>query len=75
MDVLTTTRAVVELKADEDIHLPPQGLDYWSRVKWHQAREEFPKFGMVWPDCPVCLGSGERGRPTTHVQRIFTAGR
>jgi hypothetical protein len=49
LDVLTTTRdgrlAVVELKADEDIHLPLQGLDYWSRVAWHHARAEFPRFG------------------------------
>jgi hypothetical protein len=49
LDVLTTTRegrlAVVELKADEDIHLPLQGLDYWSRVAWHHTREEFPRFG------------------------------
>jgi len=49
LDVLTTTRdgrlAVVELKADEDIHLPLQGLDYWSRVQWHHSREEFPRFG------------------------------
>jgi len=49
IDVLTTTRegrlAVVELKADEDIHLPLQGLDYWARVEWHHARGEFPKFG------------------------------
>ena len=49
LDVLTTTRdgrlAVVELKADEDIHLPLQGLDYWSRVEWHRARGEFPRFG------------------------------
>lgn len=49
IDVLTATRegrlAVVELKADEDIHLPLQGLDYWSRVEWHQARGEFQKFG------------------------------
>ena len=49
IDVLTTTRdgrlAVVELKADEDIHLPMQGLDYWSRVEWHHARGEFPRFG------------------------------
>ena len=37
--------AVVELKADEDIHLPLQGLDYWSRVEWHHARGEFLKFG------------------------------
>ena len=45
IDVLTVTRegrlAVVELKADEDIHLPLQGLDYWSRVAWHHARGEF----------------------------------
>jgi hypothetical protein len=49
IDVLTVTRdgrlAVVELKADEDIHLPLQGLDYWSRVAWHHARGEFQKFG------------------------------
>ncbi len=53
LDVLTTTRdgrlAVVELKADEDIHLPLQGLDYWSRVEWHHARGEFPRFGYF-PD-------------------------
>ncbi len=49
IDVLTVTRegrlAVVELKADEDIHLPMQGLDYWSRVAWHHARDEFRLFG------------------------------
>ncbi len=49
IDVLTTTHAgrlaVVELKADEDIHLPLQGLDYWSRVEWHHRSGEFPRFG------------------------------
>jgi hypothetical protein len=49
VDVLTTTRAgrlaLVELKTDEDIHLPLQGLDYWSRVDWHHARGEFSRFG------------------------------
>ena len=49
IDVLTTTRdarlAVVELKADEDIHLPLQGLDYWARVRWHHQRREFQQFG------------------------------
>jgi hypothetical protein len=49
IDVLTATHegrlAVVELKADEDIHLPLQGLDYWARVEWHNARGEFPRFG------------------------------
>ncbi len=49
IDVLTATRdgrlAVVELKADEDIHLPLQGIDYWSRVAWHHSRGEFQQFG------------------------------
>jgi hypothetical protein len=47
--VLAVTRegrlAVLELKADEDIHLPLQGIDYWARVAWHHARGEFQKFG------------------------------
>ena len=49
IDVLTATRegrlAVLELKAEEDIHLPLQGLDYWARVSWHHARGEFQKYG------------------------------
>jgi hypothetical protein len=49
VDVLASTRegrlAILELKADEDIHLPLQGLDYWSRVNWHHSRGEFTKFG------------------------------
>ncbi len=49
IDVLTLTRegrlAVLELKADEDIHLPLQGIDYWARVEWHHGRGEFLKFG------------------------------
>lgn len=49
IDVLTTSvggrLAVLELKADEDIHLPLQGLDYWSRVVWHHRRGEFQRFG------------------------------
>jgi hypothetical protein len=53
IDVLTITRngrlGVIELKADEDIHLPLQGLDYWSRVDWHRSRGEFPRFGYF-PD-------------------------
>jgi len=49
IDVLAMTHgnrlAVIELKADEDIHLPLQGVDYWARVEWHRSREEFAKFG------------------------------
>jgi hypothetical protein len=30
--------AVIELKADEDLHLALQGLDYWIRVRWHHRQ-------------------------------------
>ena len=49
IDVLTCTRdgrlAVLELKADEDMHLALQGLDYWARVLWHHNRGEFQQHG------------------------------
>lgn len=49
LDVLSCTLdgrlAVLELKADEDIHLPLQGLDYWVRVRWHQQHGEFARNG------------------------------
>ena len=49
IDVLTVTRegrlAVLELKANEDIHLPLQGIDYWARVAWHHSQDDFQKFG------------------------------
>lgn len=64
IDVLAVTRdgrlAVLELKADEDIHLPLQGIDYWARVAWHHQRGEFRKFGYfagreLSPDPPVLM--------------------
>jgi hypothetical protein len=49
MDLLCVTRdarlAVLELKASEDIHLVLQAVDYWQRVCWHQARQEFSRYG------------------------------
>jgi hypothetical protein len=49
IDVLAATRdgrlTVLELKAEGDIHLPLQGVDYWARVHWHQARGEFTRSG------------------------------
>jgi hypothetical protein len=64
VDVLSCTRdgrlAVLELKADEDIHLPLQGLDYWARVRWHQSRDEFRRFGYfpgreLGPQAPLLM--------------------
>lgn len=49
IDVLAATRegrlTVTELKADEDIQLPMQGLDYWARVAWHHERGELQRYG------------------------------
>jgi hypothetical protein len=49
IDLLTMTNegrlAVLELKIDEDIDLPLQGLDYWLRVRWHHLRQEFQAKG------------------------------
>ncbi len=42
LDLLTVTSggrlAILELKADEDLHFPLQGLDYWIRVHWLQQQ-------------------------------------
>lgn len=44
LDLLTMDRngrlMVVELKAEDDLHLPLQGLDYWIRVYWLNAQRE-----------------------------------
>jgi hypothetical protein len=63
LDLLGVTNdgrlAVIELKADEDLHLALQGLDYWVRVRWHHLQNpdhvsglgEFQRhgyFGGVW---------------------------
>lgn len=64
IDILATTTearlAVIELKADEDIHLPLQGVDYWSRVAWHQSRSELTQAGYfpgreISPQKPLLL--------------------
>jgi hypothetical protein len=45
IDLLAVDRdgrlAVIEVKAEQDIHLPLQALDYWMRVKWHLDRGDF----------------------------------
>jgi hypothetical protein len=49
LDVLASTidgrLAILELKADDDIHLALQGLDYWARVRWHQQNGGFIRNG------------------------------
>lgn len=49
LDLLTVNRqgrlAVLELKADDDLHLPLQALDYWSRVRRLHRDGEIKKRG------------------------------
>jgi len=49
IDLLSVTRAgrlvVLEIKADEDLHLPLQGLDYWIRVRRVHADGDLDQHG------------------------------
>jgi hypothetical protein len=49
LDLLGVTRegrlAVIELKADEDLQLVFQAIDYWLRVRWHHQQGEFERYG------------------------------
>jgi hypothetical protein len=53
-DLLAISRAgelaVLELKASEDLQLPLQALDYWSRIAWHGERGELDH---LFPGLPV----------------------
>lgn len=50
LDLLTVTQdgrlAVIELKAEEDIHFALQGLDYWIRVRFHHLQHPDPVTGL-----------------------------
>ena len=56
LDVLSVTidgrLAILELKADDDLHLVLQGVDYWARVRWHQQNRGFGRNGYF-PGCEV----------------------
>lgn len=49
LDLLAVTHAgrlaVLELKADDDLHLPFQALDYWVRVRQLHREQAFQKHG------------------------------
>lgn len=86
LDVLTCTLdgrlAVLELKANEDIHLPLQGLDYWARVRWHQQHGEFTRNGYFAgrelssaPPILYLVAPALRVHPTTDVLLRYLAPR
>ena len=49
LDLLCATRsgrlAILELKANEYIHLPLQASDYWLRIRRHLQQGDFQRFG------------------------------
>jgi len=49
LDLLCVTRsrrlAILELKATENVDLPFQAADYWSRIRWHQSQADFARYG------------------------------
>jgi hypothetical protein len=49
LDLLCVTRArrlaILELKATENIDLPLQAADYWSRIRRHQAHGDIARYG------------------------------
>jgi hypothetical protein len=49
LDLLTVTRmgrlAILELKADDDLHLPLQALDYWTRIRALHRSGEIARHG------------------------------
>jgi len=49
LDLLCVTRArrlaILELKATENLDLPLQAADYWTRIRWHQQRGDFARYG------------------------------
>lgn len=52
----------MELKADQDVHLPLPGLDYWSRVKSHIARASFFVSGIsAAQNSPLKIAAFSRG--------------
>jgi hypothetical protein len=63
LDLLGVTRdgrlAVIELKAEEDLHLALQGLDYWVRVRAHHFEN---------PDRASGLGEFQRHGYFPHVR-------
>jgi hypothetical protein len=78
VDLLGVTRggrlAILELKANEDIHLVLQAADYWLRVRWHQQQDDIQRYGYfpgvkLSPDPPLLflVAPAIRFHPATSV--------
>jgi len=82
LDLLCVTRtrrlAIVELKATENLDLPLQAADYWSRIRWHQQQGELARCGYfpgleLQPEPPLVylVAPALRFHPTTDVLQRY----
>jgi len=82
LDLLCVTRtrrlAVVELKATENLDLPLQAADYWSRIRWHQQQGDLMRYGYfpgieLQPAPPVVylVAPALRFHPTTDTLQRY----
>lgn len=64
LDLLTIDRqgrlTILEVKADEDMHLPLQGLDYWIRVRALHAGHAATSHGALAAPVPAAEGAFQR---------------
>jgi hypothetical protein len=67
LDLLTVTRqgrlAILELKADDDLHLPLQALDYWIRIRSLSRAGEIARRGYF-PSTELAPPGSSRTDPT-----------
>lgn len=82
IDLLSVTRdarlVIIELKAEEHLHLPLQAADYWLRVRWHQRQYDFERYGyfpgitpQAQPPVVYLLAPGLRFHPSTDTLLRF----
>src|SRR5579859_1916125 len=81
-DLLCVTRnrrlVIIELKATENVDLPFQAADYWSRIRWHQSQGDFARYGYfpgleLQPDPPLVylIAPALRFHPTTDILQRY----
>jgi len=82
LDLLCVTRsrrlAILELKATENVDLPLQAADYWSRIRWHQSQGDFARYGYfpgleLQPAPPLVylIAPALRFHPTTDILQRY----
>jgi hypothetical protein len=82
LDLLCVTRnrrlAILELKAAENVDLPLQAADYWSRIRWHQLQGDFARYGYfpgidLQPAPPLVylIAPALRFHPTTDILQRY----